>query len=430
MSSKPRLASARFRIWPKRVTATLNFNAYAASIWAVSLLLIACAVCILWAMGIGLVHISLLVVLGALSAADAAVALVNRIVTLFVRAVPLPGLALLDGVPASLRTMVVMPTMLTKQAEIAEHVERLEIHHLASPGGDLHFALLSDWTDADAQSVEGDSALLDFAREGVTRLNARYGPAPAGPRFLLLHRGRVYSDTERRWIGWERKRGKLHELNRWLRSSAETTYLPFIGADAPPPDVKYVLTLDSDTRLPRDAVRRLIGKIAHPLNRARFDPARGAVVEGYGVLQPRVTPSLPEGGRGFAVSADIFLFQRHRSVFLSRLRRLSGHVRRGLLRRQGDLRRRRVRDGARRPRSRFGPAEPRPVRGHVRPYGVRLRCRSGGRVSVALRREHLSSSALGARRLAVAALDPRDRAGRRGPRPGGAKRCRASGAGK
>jgi len=288
----------KFRIWPARVTAIMKFNAYSAAISAVSLMLIGAAAWILAAAGEGGVEICLLAALGAMSAIDVAVALVNRFVTLFVRAVALPGLALLDGVPADSRTIVVMPTMLTHENEIAELVERLEIHHLASAEGDLHFALLSDWTDADAESLEGDAALLAFAQAGIDRLNERYGPAPAGPRFLLLHRRRIWSDSERRWIGWERKRGKLHELNQLLRGATDTTFFDAHKPQALPENVKYVLTLDSDTRLPREAVRRLIGKIAHPLNRPRFDRDRGVVVEGYGVLQPRVTPSLPKGGEG------------------------------------------------------------------------------------------------------------------------------------
>ncbi len=287
------LGFAKFRIWPKPVTAVVNFDVYAASILVVSLALIVGAVCLLSRLGVGAVALGFLAAFGALSAIDVAVALVNRCATLIVRALPLPGLALFDGVPATLRTMVVMPTMLTHEEEIAQLVERLEIHYLASPEGELHFALLSDWCDADAETRDEDSALLAFAQLRVAGLNARYGPAPAGPRFFVLQRRRVFSQSEQRWIGWERKRGKLHELNRWLRGATDTTFLPQADAQALPADVKYVLTLDSDTRLPRDAVRRLIGKIAHPLNRPRFDPLHGYVVEGYGVLQPRVTPSLP-----------------------------------------------------------------------------------------------------------------------------------------
>ena len=136
----------------------------------------------------------------------------------------------------------------------------------------------------------------------ATALSASIGvtaPRRAGPRFLLLHRRRVWNESERRWIGWERKRGKLHELNRLLRGATDTTFMDMGGAaPSPPQDVRYVVTLDSDTRLPRDTVRRLIGKMAHPLNRPRLDAERGAIVEGYGVLQPRVTPSLPIGGEG------------------------------------------------------------------------------------------------------------------------------------
>ncbi len=124
-------------------------------------------------------------------------------------------------------------------------------------------------------------------------------PAPAGPRFMLLHRPRVWNESEARWIGWERKRGKLHDLNRFLRSTSDSAFMSIRGVvPAAPADIRYVVTLDADTKLPRDTVRRLIGKMAHPLNRPRFDEAKGRVLEGYAVLQPRVTPSLPVGREG------------------------------------------------------------------------------------------------------------------------------------
>jgi cyclic beta-1,2-glucan synthetase len=288
----------KFRILPARATAMLNFGAYAGAIVATSLVLLMAPMFALAKMGVGAVELGLLGLVGAISAIDVAVAVVNRIVTSFVRAVALPALALGDGVPASLRTLVAVPTLLTTREEIAELVERLEIHHLASPEGDLHFALLSDWIDADVESAEGDAALVEFARAGIDGLNKRYGPAPAGPRFFLLHRRRVWSETETRWIGWERKRGKLHELNRLLRGATDTTFVSASGTAAPPPNFRYVITLDSDTRLPRETVQRLVGKMAHPLNRPRLDADRGVIVEGYGVLQPRVTPSLPADGEG------------------------------------------------------------------------------------------------------------------------------------
>src|SRR5438046_7047084 len=145
--------------------------------------------------------------------------------------------------------------------------------------------------------MPGDEDTLAAAREAVARLNKRHGPGPGGSdRFLRFHRRRLWNAGERMWMGWERKRGKLHELNRLLRGAIDTSFVPVNGAgDGVPPDVRYVVTLDADTQLPREAVKRLVGTMAHPLNRPRFDARCGRVVEGYGVLQPRITPPLPGG---------------------------------------------------------------------------------------------------------------------------------------
>ncbi|MBU9522558.1 glycosyl transferase, partial [Burkholderia multivorans] len=237
---------------------------------------------------------------GLLPALDAAVALVNRGVMRDVGAKILPGLALLDGIPPDLRTMVAVPVLLTTEAVLGEQIEQLEIHHLASPNGALYFALLSDWMDASTPHADSDDGLLASATEGIDRLNRLYPAAPGeGERFLLLHRKRVWNDGERCWMGWERKRGKLHELNRLLRGASDTTFIAAAGRTPHvPPDVRYVITLDADTRLLRDTVRRLVGKMAHPLNRPVFDSASRRIVGGYGVLQPRVTSSLASGDEG------------------------------------------------------------------------------------------------------------------------------------
>ena len=173
---------------------------------------------------------SLLAGLGAIPAIDAAVALVNRGVTGSFGARLLPALALRDGVPSHLRTLVAVPTLLTTHESIEEQIERLEIHYLASPEGNLHFALLSDWVDAMTEHLEGDAALLAAAAEGIARLNQRHGAMPGGDRFLLLHRRRVWNEGEGCWIGWERKRGKLHELNRLLRGATDTTFVSTAAA--------------------------------------------------------------------------------------------------------------------------------------------------------------------------------------------------------
>ena len=242
-----------------------------------------------------------IVLLGLIPASDAALALVNCGATNRFSATRLPGLALADGVPQSLRTMVVMPTLLTSTASIDEQVKQLEVHHLASCDGDLCFALLSDWADGATETEPGDDALLRAAAAGIATLNARYGPAPGGDRFLLLHRGRRWNPGQRKWIGWERKRGKLHELNRLLRGATDTTFVPTGSRERQPTvptDVRYVIILDADTRLPRGAASRLIGKMAHPLNRPTLDPGSCRVIDGYAVMQPRVTPALPTGRDG------------------------------------------------------------------------------------------------------------------------------------
>ena len=191
-------------------------------------------------------------------------------------------------------------------------IERIEVHYLSNQDGDITYALLSDWPDSATEQADGDDALLARAKAGISRLNRRYGRGIAGERFLLLHRRRQWNASQQKWMGWERKRGKLEELNRLLRGADDTSFIAIDGqAPAVPRDVRYVVTLDSDTRMPRETIRRLVGKMAHVLNRPRLDPRLGRVVQGYGIMQPRVTAALPVGSEGswfqrlFASSAGI-----------------------------------------------------------------------------------------------------------------------------
>ena len=244
------------------------------------------------ASGVGPVGLLVLALLAIVPASDLAIALLNRSVTALVTPGVLPRLELRDGIPPHLRTMVVVPMLLTDSAEVTEQIERLEVHYLANPSGELRFAILSDWLDAPAESMPGDDETLGTAREGISRLNRRHGAAPdGGERFLLFHRRRLWNVSERAWRGWERKRGKLRELNRLLRGATDTSFV--VTGAVTPSGIRYVITLDADTRLPRGAVDRLVGTMAHPLNRPRFDIGRQRVVDGYAVLQPRVTPPLP-----------------------------------------------------------------------------------------------------------------------------------------
>jgi cyclic beta-1,2-glucan glucanotransferase len=293
------------RRWLARAFLSSATPRYLATIAVVTGALLALPLFAGHASGMSRAGVALLALLAVIPASDLAIALVNRAVMALIGPRSLPRLELHEGVPPGLRTLVVVPTLLTSKAEIEEHVNRLEIHFLANPDGDLHFALLSDWIDAPAETMPGDDRLLAAAADGIAGLNARNGPTPtAGARFLLLHRRRLWNPREGKWMGWERKRGKLDELNHLLAGASDTT---FIGARGRPPQVpagvRYVITLDADTRLPRGAATRLVGTMAHPLNRPVLDARSGRVVDGYAVLQPRVTPTIPtEHGRS--------LFQR------------------------------------------------------------------------------------------------------------------------
>lgn len=238
-----------------------------------------------------------------LPATEVAVTLVNRAVTWSFGALTLPGLELKQGVPSALRTLVVVPTLLTSAEDLREQFERLEVHYLSGGEGDLTYALLTDGLDADQEVMPGDAELLASANAAIDRLNQSYPAGPAGNRFILLHRHRLFNPGENRWMGWERKRGKLTELNRLLRGATDTSFMPINGVPPQPgvnvpADVRYIITLDADTRLPRDTATRLIGKMAHPLNRPIFNAELQRNVGGYAIMQPRVTPSLPLGLTG------------------------------------------------------------------------------------------------------------------------------------
>src|SRR5690606_31435544 len=176
--------------------------------------------------------------------------------------------------------------------DVEDAVRNLEVHYLANMSGELHFAVLSDWSDSQTEQNAADLALLEHARELIAALNARY-PKDGHARFYLLHRRRLYNKAESCWMGWERKRGKLHELNTLLRGDHDTTF--FAPAEPLPQDIEYVMTVDADTRMTRGAVGKLVGKLEHPLNRPVIDAKARRLTSGHGILQPRITPSLTTG---------------------------------------------------------------------------------------------------------------------------------------
>ena len=241
-----------------------------------------------------------LLMLFSLPASEGATGLFNTLVSFVAKPARLTGYEFKEGLPAEARTLVVVPCLIAKRDDVDELVRNLEVHYLTNPRGEIYFALLSDWRDSPVEETAADLEILDYAKGQVAELAQRYAH-DGKTRFFLLHRRRLYNPAEGCWMGWERKRGKLHELNMLLRGDHDTSYLP--GANMVPEGVQYVMTLDADTRLMRDAVTKLVGKLYHPINRPVHDPETGRVVSGYGVLQPRVTPSLTTG-------KDASVFQR------------------------------------------------------------------------------------------------------------------------
>jgi cyclic beta-1,2-glucan synthetase len=240
----------------------------------------------------------LVVALMLLPASEAVGSVVNRLITESAKPVHLPRYVLAEGIPATARVMVVIPALLSHPQAIAQLVHQLQLHYLANPEPCAQFALLSDWADAPTAELPGDAALLAQAQSLLTALNARYPALPGdAPRFLLLHRARRYSDTQRQWIGWERKRGKLEELVAALVNPGHEPFVALGALSHKAPDTRYLLTLDSDTRLPPGRLRSLVGVAEHPENHPQLDPSGLRVVQGYGILQPRVVAPLPAQAR-------------------------------------------------------------------------------------------------------------------------------------
>ena len=230
--------------------------------------------------------------LALIPAITVAVSLTNWIFTHLLPPRVLPKMDFQRGIPPTCRTLVVVPALISDPEEIRHLLRQLELHFLSNADPQLHFALLSGWRDAPRETMPEDAELLAQTLDGVRALNEKY-ERDVGHPFYLFHRKRRWNPSEGVWMGWERKRGKLVELNRYLQGDGATSYTTLLGDLEALSGVRYVITLDADTALPRETARRLVATLAHPLNHAEFDPLSGRVVAGYTVLQPRIkiTPS-------------------------------------------------------------------------------------------------------------------------------------------
>ncbi|MBC7657910.1 MAG: cyclic beta 1-2 glucan synthetase, partial [Frankiaceae bacterium] len=242
--------------------------------------------------------LAVLAIAALLASSQLAIALVNWVATLWLRPAGLPRMDFSEAIPVEARTLVVVPTMLGSAEGLESLAEGLEVRYLANREAHLHYALLTDFLDADRETQDNDAALLQLAVDRIDELNAQY-PGADGSRFFLLHRPRRWNPREPAWMGFERKRGKLADLNGLLRGAGTDNFSRIAGDIAILSGVRYVITLDTDTQLPRESAAQFIGTMEHPLNRPRHDPVTQVVVEGYGILQPRIGISLSSSARSY-----------------------------------------------------------------------------------------------------------------------------------
>jgi len=239
-----------------------------------------------------LILLSMLILL--LPSSQSAVQLINYLTTTLLPPQILPKLDFSEGVPDDCLTIVAVPSLLLNEKQVHNLVEDLEVRFLGNHDPNIHFALLTDLPDSREPARE-DSPLIDLCAKLIRELNVKYDGQEMGS-FYLFHRHRVYNPREKAWMGWERKRGKLLDLNKLLRGQYDSFPVK-VGDLSILPRVRFVLTLDSDTELPRGSAHRMVGTLAHPLNQAIVDPEKNIVVAGYGILQPRVGISVQSTAR-------------------------------------------------------------------------------------------------------------------------------------
>lgn len=232
-----------------------------------------------------------LIVLLLITSSQLAIAIINWVTTLLVHPKQLPRMDFSSGIPGDCQTMVVVPALLVNVHQVEKLVDDLEVRFLANRDPRLSFALVTDYKDSKEETAVDDEALTDLVQKRVTELNKKYGRL-YNDLFFLFHRPRRWNSKERAWMGWERKRGKLVELNQLIRRNVKQGFSLIVGEERVYSNVKYIITLDADTQLPREAAWKLVGIMAHPLNHALYSEKKNRIIDGYGIIQPRIAISL------------------------------------------------------------------------------------------------------------------------------------------
>lgn len=229
-------------------------------------------------------------------ASELSIAMVNYIVTILKKPSRLPKLSFREGVPNEYTTMVIVPCLFSDKNTISELIKNLEIHYLSNQDKNIYFGLIGDFCDSKQETTSEDADFLNYARKEILNLNMKYNYLGRS-KFFMFSRRRLLNKSEAKWMGWERKRGKLEEFNKLIRGNQETSFHPHQYDISFLRSIKYIITLDADTQLPLESAKKLIGTIAHPLNKAVFDDSKDIVVEGYAIIQPRISVSLESSGQ-------------------------------------------------------------------------------------------------------------------------------------
>jgi len=288
--------STSWQLRAARVYPNARLLTYMGTIGVVTLLATAGVLALFSAFDVDGAGFAFMAVTGLLAASSVAVALVNLTVTVLMPPRTLSRLDFSGGIPDEHRTVVVVPTLLATEQDVEDLLEAMEVRYLGNRDTNLYFALLTDFADAAKKSQPEDEHILERMKLGIEALNERYR-RDRPETFLLFHRPRTWNEYDGLWSGYERKRGKLEQFNALLRGGSRDTFSLIIGDLDTLQSARYVITLDTDTQLPRNAARLMVGYMAHPLNRPVFSEKAGRVVEGFGILQPRTSISLSSANR-------------------------------------------------------------------------------------------------------------------------------------
>lgn len=246
---------------------------------------------ILTKLNINTALLSIMTILLFIGISQPAINLINFLAMFWIKPKLLPRMDFAYGIPATEHTVVVVPSMLSNIEMVKLSIKELEVRFLANQDQHLQFVLLTDFNDATSEHLPEDQALLDLAKKGILALNAQY--AKIDDIFFHFHRAREWNKVQHLWMGKERKRGKLTDFTSYLCGKKVTLFTQIVGNTRALANVKYVITLDYDTKLPRDTARELVATMAHPLNWPILDPHKNYVVSGYGILQPRMAEIIP-----------------------------------------------------------------------------------------------------------------------------------------